>query len=66
MTCLASFLIAPRITTQPMGGTTIVSWALNHQSRKCTTDLPTDQFDRNPFSVEVPSFKMTVIYVKLT
>lgn len=38
----------------------------HHCTRKCTTDLPTGQSGGGIFSIEVPSSKMTLIFVKLT
>ena len=53
-------------TTQdhlPQGGTP--QWAgtshINHQSWKCSTDLPAGQAERGQFSVEVPSSHVSLV-----
>ena len=53
----------------PRGGTACPQWAgpfhSNHQSRKCTTGLPTGQSGGDIFSIEVPSSQMTLACVSL-
>lgn len=44
----------------------IVHWALPHQSRKCPTGLPAGLSHEHNFLIDISSFQMTPVCVKLT
>ena len=66
---LPTYFITSSRTTSPSMPITPTQLArpccINH-SRKCSTDLPTGQPNRNTFSVEVTSCQMILACIKLT
>lgn len=54
----------------PRDGTTLgelgPSTPIIHQSRKCTTDMPTGQSGESIFSIGIPSSQIILVYIRLT
>ena len=61
------FLIQPKTIYPSVSPPTVCKPShINHQSRKCLTNLPTLQYEGGSFSSEAPSSQATLVYIKLT
>ena len=70
--CLAPYGLLNLLSyrTQDLQGWYYPHWAeispMDHQLRKCPIGLPTDLYYGSIFSIDVSSYLITLVYIKLT